>query len=92
MPTVYADDKRYGAVKITKRGKRWAVYPLEKVRCKRITKSYGKTTFTGCKFDWERKARETFPYPPFEKKDVSSTPRPLLPFISKWRPNLIRQV
>ena len=86
MPTVYAQDKRKGAVKIVKTGSRWSVYPLDGVRCKVDRGSYGNPDrYYGCKWTWSKRPAESFSYAPFEARDVTSSPDRLdVNFIKTW--------
>lgn len=70
------------AVKIVKRGKVWAVYPLEKMSCRKEASVTG-SRLIGCRFTWERRARETYKYSPVEAKDSYQSPIPLISHIAR---------
>ena len=81
------------AVNIMKRGNRWCVYPLKGVTCRRYDVSpfvRGVEAYGECTFEWEDKPRESFSYPPFERKDVYSRPEPLLEHVVQNCRTMIR--
>lgn len=93
MSTVFAEDKQHGAVKIVKKGSKWNVHVLSSVRCRVKHGSYGgPNEYSLCKWDWEKQPRWSYPYAPFEARDVVNNQNKLdIDFIRTWTPKF-RQI
>ena len=90
---VYAFDGHRELVKIVKRGRVWAVYPIKKIEWwKKYFSDPMRKSEVRYKFIWEKRPINTYTYKPYEDKDVSDNPEDFIEDVETWQSYVLRYV